>query len=937
MNERKLFQKNGITLIALVISIIVMLILAGVSLNATIGDNGIITKAQEATYMQSIAVLEEFLNNYYVENYEYFSNADNKAEALEQYTESSTWIWNPSKKGYGAIGYVVNSDGKACYFIDKSNLPNEIKNQLKGGDAGKGEYSDYASMNDVYGVTGDLKVYYSDGNKILGITQEELDLDNPLREVLPAGNPLAELILGDSSKGLTAEQAKSIKKLEINEESGITSLQELYNLTSLQELIIKNVSMNSLDGIQNAVQLKNVRLESSTINDYSALNNLNNIESLYFYFPPSFTLAQNEVDKILNNDIGITKGNFSKLEYFGIFGYDTIDNSVNFNTNRSNIDNLSNISNLSNETKNAIKYLYINNNNITNINFLEGFSNLVMLHCEINNLENLHGLNGSNKIETIVANNNNLGVKESESEKNSETDALSSLQDKKFLKDVRLQNNSNLKWCGYLENCTKISCLYLSGNLNFIEEDLIKLKDIYNNCMASKRSIDNKYISLFSTSNRINYSDKNLKDTSTEIIALKNNEDIVELCLDDNSELSNDKIKEILSTCKNIKTLSLRNLKNLTSIDFVKEMSNLLELDLRGTSVTDLSILEDITSLDNLYLSNENIDLTKIQNTINRLGDTSNSSGTFTEYASQGLIITSKNLIKKLENCKDITRLIMIYQSVKQDSGTSVDLSACNNLKELSIKNVNTYFKIPSSVSSAKFVQTSANYPADLSSANGLTYLQVGHCTILTQEQSTKWFEQISNCINLEKLDMYETGFSSLFGIEKLTKCLKLKTLNLFDYNYNYSIGDLSGIENLVGLTYLSIGGRRISDISPLSSLTNLETLILDENQISDISALSKLSKLKKLNLSNNGIVGLKPIEELKNLNSLDLSNNLLYDTSVYIDTDGQNKIYNNIEIIANLNKENGGNLEKIYLEGNNGIIDYSSIKKLSWIESSGF
>ena len=37
-------NQKGITLIALVISIIVMLILAGVSLNATIGDNGIITK-----------------------------------------------------------------------------------------------------------------------------------------------------------------------------------------------------------------------------------------------------------------------------------------------------------------------------------------------------------------------------------------------------------------------------------------------------------------------------------------------------------------------------------------------------------------------------------------------------------------------------------------------------------------------------------------------------------------------------------------------------------------------------------------------------------------------------------------------------------------------------------------------------------------------------
>ena len=56
--RKKVYSANGITLIALVISIIVMLILAGVSLNATIGDNGIITQAQNATYMQSIAALE---------------------------------------------------------------------------------------------------------------------------------------------------------------------------------------------------------------------------------------------------------------------------------------------------------------------------------------------------------------------------------------------------------------------------------------------------------------------------------------------------------------------------------------------------------------------------------------------------------------------------------------------------------------------------------------------------------------------------------------------------------------------------------------------------------------------------------------------------------------------------------------------------------------
>lgn len=39
---------QGITLIALVITIIVMLILAGVTINLTLGDNGIFSKAKEA-------------------------------------------------------------------------------------------------------------------------------------------------------------------------------------------------------------------------------------------------------------------------------------------------------------------------------------------------------------------------------------------------------------------------------------------------------------------------------------------------------------------------------------------------------------------------------------------------------------------------------------------------------------------------------------------------------------------------------------------------------------------------------------------------------------------------------------------------------------------------------------------------------------------------
>ena len=41
-------SQRGITLIALVITIIVLLILAGVTINLTLGENGILTTAQQA-------------------------------------------------------------------------------------------------------------------------------------------------------------------------------------------------------------------------------------------------------------------------------------------------------------------------------------------------------------------------------------------------------------------------------------------------------------------------------------------------------------------------------------------------------------------------------------------------------------------------------------------------------------------------------------------------------------------------------------------------------------------------------------------------------------------------------------------------------------------------------------------------------------------------
>ena len=54
--EKKLrFNQKGITLIALVITIIVLLILAGVSIATLTGQNGILTRAQDAKEQTEIA------------------------------------------------------------------------------------------------------------------------------------------------------------------------------------------------------------------------------------------------------------------------------------------------------------------------------------------------------------------------------------------------------------------------------------------------------------------------------------------------------------------------------------------------------------------------------------------------------------------------------------------------------------------------------------------------------------------------------------------------------------------------------------------------------------------------------------------------------------------------------------------------------------------
>ena len=59
-------ENKGITLIVLVITIITLLILAGVSIVMLIGENGILTQAQNAKVLTEISALKEEIDLYKV-------------------------------------------------------------------------------------------------------------------------------------------------------------------------------------------------------------------------------------------------------------------------------------------------------------------------------------------------------------------------------------------------------------------------------------------------------------------------------------------------------------------------------------------------------------------------------------------------------------------------------------------------------------------------------------------------------------------------------------------------------------------------------------------------------------------------------------------------------------------------------------------------------
>ena len=124
---------------------------------------------------------------------------------------------------------------------------------------------------------------------------------------------------------------------------------------------------------------------------------------------------------------------------------------------------------------------------------------------------------------------------------------------------------------------------------------------------------------------------------------------------------------------------------------------------------------------------------------------------------------------------------------------------------------------------------------------------------------------------SLESLGVNATGIRDLSGIENLTGLTEL----LLAQN---GIEDLSPLATLTGLEYLDVHENSITDLSPLSGLTSMFGLSFGKNQVSDLSPVRNMSQLEQLGGSNNRISDLTPLAGLETLLRLELYNNDITD-----------------------------------------------------------
>jgi len=129
-------NKKGITLIALVITIIILLILAAVAIQLALGENGLIGRAQSGQEKQSIAEATDKFKTAQAAAWADFILEGKTSAAVEKYVNALnaaiTSITDPNIKGVTVGGTFGMNGTPGSYTLQSSAISLLFNGQVKG-------------------------------------------------------------------------------------------------------------------------------------------------------------------------------------------------------------------------------------------------------------------------------------------------------------------------------------------------------------------------------------------------------------------------------------------------------------------------------------------------------------------------------------------------------------------------------------------------------------------------------------------------------------------------------------------------------------------------------------------------------------------------------------------------------------------------------------
>ena len=163
----KIKKQKGVTLVALLVTIIVLIILAGISINLLLGDNGIITIAKKAKENTELAKIEEEteLNELYAQLETEGSNSGNLPyDSIAKLTEFKTAIANAIDEAGG-----IKPDITAETSVFADNIKGIVKEVTKNATATADNISEgktaWVNGELITGTGKDNETNYNDGSK----------------------------------------------------------------------------------------------------------------------------------------------------------------------------------------------------------------------------------------------------------------------------------------------------------------------------------------------------------------------------------------------------------------------------------------------------------------------------------------------------------------------------------------------------------------------------------------------------------------------------------------------------------------------------------------------------------------------------------------------------------------------------------------------------